>query len=683
MKLIEDIHKKLFKELELIHQRHADDCILIKFKIFGLLRPKACIDVFSRNDVKIVVYNGNKMIYETELDQNNRIDISERISIFQPNVSLKIYDKSGLILEYRLRNSLARKALKRLYEGTRAIYRRIRGSSNSLKTKKDNNYLDPFNVDEYNEWLAVNEKYEDVKPLEYNPKISIAIPVYNAPIKYLEECIDSVLMQTYENWELCLADDCSTDPKVKETLDKYAQKDNRIKVVYRKENGNISKATNSAFEVCTGDYISLLDNDDVITKDALYEVAKVINLDKDVDFIYSDEDKINTEGRRCDPHFKADFSPDTFLSNNYICHLTTFKKELLDEVGGEISQFDGAQDFDIFLRLTEKANKIYHIPKILYHWRVIPGSTSENISAKPRAINAGKMSVESALKRRNIAATVDSSNNDGTYIVNYEIANPRISIIINNNSNKIERCLKSIYEKTSYYNYEIIVVCDENNSTEIIDKFKKEHDNIKTISVNSNCGISSRFNEGVKASEGEYIVLLNNTAQIITSDWLKNMLMYASRNHIGAVGPKILNPDNTIQHGGMVLVGGNIVGYAYEKIPGEARVEFGRLEVPFNYDVVSTNCLMISKEKYQEIAGLDEDIKQNFTDVDFCIKLLEKGYYNVFVPTAELYCDKIKENINEDDAHYIIKKWGEKLNSRRFYNPNYSEKYIYKLDRSN
>ena len=483
MRLVENIRKKLFTDLEIITQKQAEDCLISRFKVFGTLRPRVYIDGVIRIDVKAEVYNGNNKIYENEFKKKDKeLTIVEKISLFKPTVNLKIYDKEKLIIEYRINNSFIKKILRKIYTIFKLLYRAIRllwrkhhflvppkmwayyfrKLKERIEWEESNiNCYDPFKIDEYNEWIAKCELHDEPKKLEYNPKISIIVPVYNAPIKYLEECIESVINQSYSNWELCIADDKSTDPEVKETLEKYKKIDKRIKVVYRKENGNISKATNSAIDISTGDFIALLDNDDVITRDALYEVAKALNEDKKIDFIYSDEDKLNSEGRRCDPYFKSDWSPDTILSNNYICHLTTFSKKLLEEVvGGERSEFDGAQDYDLILRLTEKAKKIHHIPKILYHWRIIPGSTSDTISAKPKAVDAGKRALEDALKRRKIKGSVDSSNNDGTYIVNYEIDNPLISIIIptRDYAETLETCLKSIYKKSTYKNYEIIVV---------------------------------------------------------------------------------------------------------------------------------------------------------------------------------------------------------------------------------
>lgn len=719
MKLIENIKKKLFTELTILEQRRIEDFNITRCKVFGTIRPRIFVDGIINLDAHVEIYNGNKKIYEKDYKKEEKeISIIKRISLLKPSITLIVSHDNKVLIKYKVNNSLIRKILKKIYTICKLTYRAIRllwrkhhfivppkmwayylGKLKEKLQWEESSiaFLNPFDIEEYNEWIVKHEIHDEVKKLDYNPKISIIVPVYNAPINYLEECIDSVIDQNYENWELCIADDKSTDPEVKKTLEKYKKKDKRIKVVYRKENGNISKATNSAFDIATGEYIALLDNDDVLTKDALYEVAKVINKDKTTDFIYTDEDKLNPEGRRCDPYFKADFSPDTLLSNNYICHLTVFKKSLLDEVGGERSEYDGAQDYDLFLRLTEKAKKIVHIPRILYHWRIIPGSTSENISAKPKAVDAGKRAIEAALKRRKIKGTVDSSNNDGTYIVSYEIKNnPKISIIIptRDYADTLETCLKSIYKKSTYKNYEIIII--DNNSQEqetfdLFEKYKKAHKNFKVLRLECEFNYSYINNEAVKQATGDYILLLNNDTEVITEDWLEKMVMYASRPHIGAVGAKLLYPDNTIQHGGMIIGINGVASHAYINMPRTYGGHFGRLKAPFNYGGVTAACLMVEKKKYNEVGGLEEELKVNFNDVDFNMKLTKKGYYNVFLPQVELYhyesksrgldISKEKRQRTQNETAYMLNKWGKELTQDKFYNINYSRNSVYMLEK--
>lgn len=717
MKFVKIIKKKLFKDIEILEQRQIDDFSITRCKIFGTMRPRLFCDIDYNLNINVKIFNNKKKVYEKNYKKGGKTcEIVQPLSLFKSRVLIIISNKDGLLIKCMLDNSLIRKILKKIYSIIKLSYKAIKLLWNKhhfivppkmwgyyirkLKEKiqwEESNieFLDPFNVDDYNEWIVKHEKHDELKKLKYNPKISIALPVYNVPINYLRECIDSVINQNYKNWELCIADDKSTQENIKETLEEYKNKDDRIKVIYRKQNGNISKATNSAFKIATGEYIALLDNDDVLTSDALYEVAKALNVDKNIDFIYSDEDKLNNDGKRCDPYFKSDWSPDTMLSNNYLCHLSVFKKTLLDKVGGERSEYDGAQDYDLFLRLTEKAKKIHHISKILYHWRIIPGSTSDNIANKSYAVEAGRKAIESALKRRKIKGSVDS-NNDGTYVVNYHINNPKVSIILPTRdlAKTVEACLKSIYSKTTYKNYEIILVdnnSQEKETFELFEKYKKKYDNFKVLRLECDFNFSYINNKAVEEADGDYILLLNNDTEVITKDWLEKMVMYASQPHVGAVGAKLYYPDNTIQHGGIVLGINGLASHAYLNETKDYCLSFGKLKAPCNYSGVTAACLMVSKKKYLEVGGLEEELKVNFNDVDFNLKLLEKGYYNVFLPIVELYhyesksrgldIDKKKYEQTKRENSYMVNKWGNKIVNDRFYNINYSKNYVHKLEK--
>ena len=567
-----------------------------------------------------------------------------------------------------------------------------------LNRRPERDFYSLFDVIDYNSWLEENKEEISIKELAYNPLISIIIPVYNVPFKYLKECIDSVLNQSYKNYEICIADDCSTDEELINTLKDYDQNHSNIKVVFRKENGHISEASNSAIEIASGDFIALLDNDDLLTEHALYEVVKVLNENQDLDLIYSDEDKIDLEGRRCDPHFKPDFSPDTFLSHNYICHLAVLRKSLVDRIGGFRKGYEGSQDYDLFLRFTEKTDKIYHIPKILYHWRMIEGSTSMVTSNKSYASDNGIKSLSDALQRRGIKGTI--TNIHTSYIINYEIiGNPKVSIIIPT-KDKIEMlldCVGSIISGTSYENYEIIII--DNNSekekTKIeLEKLVKEYEQIRVIEDNSEFNYSRINNKAVKESTGDYILLLNNDIIAITDNWLEIMLGYAQQKHIGAVGAKLLFPDKKIQHAGVIVGVGEeqIANHAYYLKERYDAALAGRLLVPYNYSAVTGACLMVSKEKYNEVAGLSENLVVNYNDIDFCLKLLDKGYYNVFLPQVELYHfesqsrgkkpkteSQIKEFENSRD--YMQKTWQKYLDNDKFYNPNLSKKIGFRLDK--
>lgn len=562
-----------------------------------------------------------------------------------------------------------------------------------------NAFYNPFNVVDYNDWLKTHEKFSEYKKQKYEPLISILIPVYNIGREYLSDCLNSILDQTYQNFEVCLVDDHSSKEETREVLEEYSKKDKRIRVKYRKENGHISKATNDALKMAKGEFVALMDDDDVLPPEALYENVKVLNENKNIDMIYSDEDKINTEGKRCDPNFKSDFAPDSLLSSNYICHFTVLRKSIMDKIGGERSEYDGAQDYDLFLRFTENTipEKIYHIPKILYHWRMVEGSTSMVIDNKSYALERGRLAIEDALKRRKIKGKVSIAKDCPYYYIEYDVSdNPKVEIIIPTKdlASTTRKCLESIYEKTTYKNFEICLVNNNSEKEEtfkLFDEFKKKHKNFKVLDANFEFNYSKINNLAVKNTKSDYIVLLNNDTEIITPNWIEIMLGYAKQDRIGCVGAKLLYPDNTVQHGGVVLGLGGVASHIFLGYDRNATVWGGRLSVPYDYSAVTAACLMISREKYNEVGGLEENLMVAYNDVDFNLKLLKKGYYNVFVPMAELYhyesksrgrdttSEKYKRFVFE--SKYMYDKWNKEIANDKFYNPNYSLKRGYLLDR--
>ncbi len=548
----------------------------------------------------------------------------------------------------------------------------------------------------YNEWLKRNEKFEEVKKLKYQPLISVLVPVYNVDAKYLSECIESVLNQTYDNFELCLVDDASTKKETLDILKKY-EKNKKVKVKYRKENGHISKTSNDALKMAEGEFIALLDNDDLLVENALYEVAKVLNEDKKLDFIYSDEDKINLDGKRSDPHFKPDYSPDTLLSLNYICHLSVIRTELVRKVGGFTVGLEGAQDHDLFLRVVEKTKNIYHIPKILYHWRMIPGSTSLKLDNKDYAADNGKLAIEAALKRRKLNAHVEKDEPSTYYKVIYDFKKePLVSILIpaKDHADVTEKCLKTVFEKTTYKNFEVILIDNgstEKESLDLFEKYKKEHKNFKVLREDIEFNYSKLNNLAAKKAKGEYLVLLNNDTEVITPEWLSYLVGYAAQPHIGAVGAKLFYSDDTVQHAGVILGLGGVASHAYTEATRDALGLYGRLRVPYDYSAVTAACLCLSKKKFDEVGGLEEDLRVAYNDMDLNLKLLKKGYYNIFLPMVELYHhesksrgsdfdpDKINRFNSEQD--YMWEKWGDLLKNDRFYNPNFANRMWFVLDK--
>ena len=561
---------------------------------------------------------------------------------------------------------------------------------------KDTYY--PFNTKQYNKWLNKHEQKTEYKELKYKPLISILIPVYNIEREYLSECLDSILNQKYQNFEVCLADDCSTKKETKDTLKEYEKKDKRIKVVYRKENGHISRTTNSALEIAKGEFIGLMDDDDVLTENCLYEMVAALNENKNLDFIYSDEDKLDMKGRRCEPHFKPDFSPDSILGGNYFCHFEIIRTSIIKKIGGFKHEYVGAQDFDLFLRVIDETtpDRIKHIPKILYHWRKVPGSTADTIENKEYAILAGKKAVEETMKRRKIDADVIVPIESTHYIVEYKYKKePKVSIIIPTKdlANMLEVCIESIYKKTKYKNYEIIVV--DNGSVE--DKTKKvfeeysKNDNFRVIKYEKEFNFSAINNYAAKEAKGEYLLFLNNDTEVITDGWIQKMIGYAMQKHIACVGTKLIYPNETIQHGGVVLGIDGLARHAFLNYDADTYGFYGRMLVPYNYSAVTAACLMVSKKKFNEVKGFTEELKVAYNDIDLNLKLMKKGYYNVLLPQVELYhyesksrgldttTEKYKQYLKERE--YMLTHWKKEIENDPFYNPNFSKKDCFMLDR--
>ena len=538
---------------------------------------------------------------------------------------------------------------------------------------------------DYQRWIEeLESKDMHEETFSYNPKISIVIPVYNVLDKHLIPCIESVKNQIYENWELCLADDASTWVNVKDTLKRY-ENEEKIKVVYRHENGHISRATNSAIEIATGEFIAFMDCDDVISPDALYEVVKKLNEDKDLDFIYSDEDKIDDEGsERRMPHFKPDWSPDTLLSHMYTSHLGVYRKTIVDEIGGLRPGFEGAQDYDFTLRFTERTDRIAHIPKVLYHWRVREESTAGSVEAKPYILEATKKAKEEALKRRGLTADLELIDILFQYRVNYKLEdNPLVSIIIPSKDNYeiLERCITSLISITEYKNFEIILV--DNGSSdeckELYEKLSVKYD-IRYIYDKQDFNFSRMCNTGAANARGEYYLFLNDDIEIIEPSWLRRMLGQAKQKHSGAVGAKLLYPDSkNIQHVGVVNLK-NGPAHAFSGYTDEYIYYCGRNRMDYNYIAVTAACLLLDSKKFDEIDGFNEELAVAYNDVDLCFKLLEHGYYNVVRNDAVLlHHESISRGDDLADAGKIKRLMSEQ---RKLYNmhPDYEGDPFYNIN---
>lgn len=550
--------------------------------------------------------------------------------------------------------------------------------------------------DDYGLWLryhALTEPdkenlKENSKKLALKPVFSILVPVYNVDERWLRSCLDSVLDQIYPYWELCIADDASTDHRVHKVLKEYAGKDARIKVVYRENNGHISAASNSALELATGDYIGLLDHDDVLAADALLENALLINQHPDADMIYSDEDKIGEDGVRHSPFFKPDWSPDNLLGQMYTCHFGVYRTNIVHQVGGFRLGYEGSQDHDLALRVTEITDKIYHIPKILYHWRTIPESTAASTSTKSYAVIAGEKAIRDALNRRGEEGWVQALENyPGHYLVHFPAkGQPLVSILIptRDMAGLLGKCLNTIFSKTTYTNYEVLVIDNGSVKAETKQLFTKwqqlEPERFKVLYLDIPFNYSRLNNEAVKHAKGELIVLLNNDVEIITPNWLEEMAGQAMRPSIGAVGAKLLYSDQTIQHTGVTLGIGGVGDHGHRGYGAEEPGYFGRLLIVADYAAVTGACLMVKRELFNQVDGMEEKLSVAFNDVDFCLKLLDKGYYNVVLPQVKLYhfesksrgYDNTPEKMSRlmSEIEYMKKQWGSLLERDPFYNPN-------------
>lgn len=497
----------------------------------------------------------------------------------------------------------------------------------------------------YQIWIEKNEptkeELQEQKNTKFkiNPKISIIIPMYNTPVNFFEELVDNLIGQTYSNWELCLADG---SPEENKELEKIYKKDERIKYKFIGENKGIAGNTNEALSLVTGDFVALLDHDDLLPLFSLYEIVKCINENPDAEFIYTDEDKFEKlGGKRYDPYFKSDFAPDTLRANNFICHFSVFKKELMDKLGGFRSEYDGAQDYDILLRMSEETNKIVHIPKILYHWRVHALSTAKaGGTAKPYAYEAGIKAIQNHINRLGLKGTVEQGNTLGTYKINYEvIGNPKVSIIIPNKDyiNTLKVCLNSLKKLTTYENYEIIVVENNSEESETFEYYKKidGKDKIKVVYFpEKEFNYSKIINFGVKNSTGDYIIQLNNDTELMTPNWIQEMLGFAQREDVGAVGVELFYPDNTIQHAGIIIGIGGVAGHVFKNLPKGIHGYFSKDAMIQNLSAVTAACIMTPKSIYDDVDYMDEKFKVAFNDVDFCLKIREKGkliVYNPFV----------------------------------------------------
>lgn len=563
----------------------------------------------------------------------------------------------------------------------------------------------PADAEDYAGWVArfdtltgehMDELRERVRRLgpRQSPLISILLPVYQTPERWLRRCIESVIAQVYPNWQLCIADDASPDRRVMRILAEYAAEDDRIRVVGRRRNGHISAASNSALALAEGEYIALLDHDDELRPHALLEMAEAIAARPDVELLYSDEDKIDAVGRRFDPYFKPDWNPDLLLSQNYICHLTVIRSDLVRSVGGFQEGFEGSQDHDLILRCAERldAARIRHIPKILYHWRAIPGSTALNREAKDYASSAGVRAVAAHLQRCHPGADAEPLSH-GHYRVRWPLPDPQptVSLIVptHDRADLLRACIDSVFAVTAYRNFEVVVVDNRSSDPDALAYLEelRRRERVRVLRYDLPFNYSAINNWAARQCDSAIIGLVNNDIEAISPDWLDEMAGQAMRAEVGAVGAMLYYPDDTIQHAGVVLGVWGVANHFYLRQPRGCAGHGGRARVAQSVSAVTGACLLVRRAVYEQLGGLDErNLAIAFNDVDFCLRACEAGYRNIWTPFAELYHHESASRGKEDtpekaerfrsEVEYMKRRWGGRLIDDPAYNPNLTLKGV-------
>ena len=527
---------------------------------------------------------------------------------------------------------------------------------------------------------------EQIASWERPPRISVLMPVYNPPVKYLQLAIDSVRQQLYPHWELCIVDDASPNPAVRTVLTRCAESDPRIKVKYRAENGHISVASNDALAMATGEYVALLDHDDLLAEHALYWIAAAILANPDAELIYSDEDKINEAGVRADPYFKPDWDPELLLGQNYISHLGAYRRQRMEAIGGFRKGYEGSQDWDLVLRFTEglDTSRIVHIPTVLYHWRMLQSSTAVSLDAKPYAIEASRKAVLDHLQRERAAVDMGAVCNGVHHLPSFRVqGSPLVSIIIptRNGFSDLETCVDSL-DRTAWKNREIIIIDNQSDDPETLEYLQKlgHRPDVRVLPYPHHFDYAAMHNWVVPQARGEYLCLLNNDTEVIDTKWLCDMLAHAQRPGVGAVGAKLLYPDDTVQHGGVILGIGGMGSHAHKHAPEESCGYFGRAALIQNFSAVTAACLVLAKDLWSEVGGMSPDLPVAFNDIDLCLHLMEAGYRNIWLPQARLYHHESKSRGSDVSPDKIVRfslefaymqwRWGKWLRTDPHYNPN-------------
>ena len=680
----------------------------------GFLRIRGW--AIAAEPVKIQVFDEDKKKIQAEILRTERVDVEQ---LYEEYEEMGIHDKTGFFAE--LTNLKGKILYVVFYAGDKKSVHIVHLNPAVVLQKKVQKYAEKglrywrnqgsrALVDKmiskvktastreipYQKWiirhLPSNKELEKQRreKFDYQPKISIVVPLYKTPEKYLLQLVESVKAQTYPNWELCLSDGSGENSPLTSFLKSLEAGDERIKVAYNEQALQISENTNAGIEIATGAYIAFADHDDELTPHALFECVKALNKDRKIRLIYSDEDKMSMDGHKFfQPHFKPDYNPDLLCTVNYICHLFVVQREILDQVGTFRKEFDGAQDYDFIFRCVEAVDpsEIYHVTKILYHWRCHEDSTAENPESKTYAFEAGKRAIEEHYHRTGIRAEVYQGEFLGLYRTRFlRDYDPLISIIIPNKDHieDLKRCMDSIDQKSSYKNYEYIIV--ENNSTDektfqYYKNLEEENPKAHVVYWDKEFNYSAINNYGATFAKGEYILLLNNDTEIINETCLEELLGYCMRSDVGAVGARMYYEDDTIQHAGVVIGFGGIAGHCFVLQPRGTTGYCHRIICAQDYSAVTAACMLVKKSAFDEVGGLTEELAVAFNDIDFCMKLREAGYLIVYNPYAELYHYESKSRGLEDTPEKVARfnkemqiferRWPDILrNGDPYYNPN-------------
>ncbi len=593
--------------------------------------------------------------------------------------------RSGLGVWPVLKSFLLKAMRGRLSVATDTLYRRYM----SARRSGDRDYLQWASLFSARAPAQAQWHKDRVESLTRRPKISIVLPVHNPPAQLLRQCIDSVVAQSYGNWQLCIADDVSTLPEIRPLLEEYAARDSRISLHFRSEHGHICKTSNDALAMAEGDYVAFLDHDDELAPDALLELAKALQEHPEARLLYSDEDKIDESGGRYDPSFKPAWSPDLLRACNYICHFTTIDRALVTEVGGIRPGFEGAQDHDLVLRCTERLSReaIVHIPKVLYHWRAIPGSTALSADQKPYARAAGQRAVAEHLERIGRPAKVEITEG-GTYRILHESSDalPTVTIVIptRDRVHLLKACIDSILARTEYAHYDVIVIDNgslESETLEYLDTLRGQP-NTDVVDFVAPFNYSAIMNHAARHATGEMLCMLNNDVEVISPNWLSELVAHARTPEVGVVGGMLYYPDDTIQHAGVILGMGGVAGHVHARLQRGSSGYLGRAGMTQNLTALTGACMVVRREVYQEVGGMDEMLPVAFNDIDFCLRVFQQGYNNVWTPHAELYHHESASRGVDDtpekrtrfelECDRMERKWGDVLRHDPAYNPNLS-----------